>query len=181
MLLLTLIGCQTPRTEPAPSQLFEPGPAAQMDFWHALPDRPLTTHDEAFHGLLLLFTDTSPATYDERVARMKELKLLDQGFHAPPEQAVDRGTVAVAICRGLKIRGGLVMSLTGATPRYAVRELRVLGLLPAISSPNQTLSGAEFVSVVGAVQDYQTGDPSRVPASVMPSEVTQRDMPNQKP
>jgi len=166
--LIFVTGCQLPRVEPVDPKWLAPDPSAEMDFYHGLSSRPITTNDEAFHGLLLLFTGTSAPTYDARVEKMKQLKLLDARFSAQPDQAVDRGTVAVALCRGLKVRGGLVMSLTGATPRYAVRELRTIGILPATSSPNQTLSGAEFVSVLAAAEDYQTGDPSRVPANQMP-------------
>jgi hypothetical protein len=127
----------------------------QLEFWHALAEQPVTSNDDAFHGLLLFLDGTDPAAdYAGRVAALKERRLLPKGFDAPAEQAVDRGTLAVALSRALRIRGGVVMSLTGATPRYATKELVFLGIFPQ-SSPNQTFSGTEYLGIIGKAEDYQ--------------------------
>jgi hypothetical protein len=86
--------------------------------------------------------------------------MLPGGFSQPAEQAIERGTLAVAIVRALKIKGGLAMHLFGATPlstRYAVRELQFMELYPA-SSPNQTFSGTEFLGIIGKLEDYRRGE-----------------------
>jgi len=46
------------------------------------------------------------------------------------------------------------MHIFGPIPRYAVRELVYAGIFPP-SSPQQTFSGAEFVGVIGKLDDYQ--------------------------
>ena len=61
------------------------------------------------------------------------------------------------------------MRLTGATPRYAVRELEFMTLFPP-SAPNQALSGNEFVGIIGRIEDYQRGDPANKPAAELPGE-----------
>ena len=48
-------GCQ--RTQLASTLVVNHSPddanAEVLDYWHGLADRPLTTHDEAFHGLII--------------------------------------------------------------------------------------------------------------------------------
>ena len=62
------------------------------------------------------------------------------------------------------------MRTVGAGPRYATRELQYEGLYPP-SSPNQTFSGAEFVGVIGRIEDYQRSQPpAEQPAKVLPTE-----------
>ena len=131
-------------------------PEQQVEFWHQLADRPVTSNDEAFHGLLLFSDGQDPAEdYAGRVAVLKERGMLPANFDAPADRAIDRGTLAVALARALKIRGGLVMSLLGPSPRYAVRELQFMNVFPP-SSPNQTFSGAEFLGIIGKAEEYQS-------------------------
>jgi hypothetical protein len=154
--LLLLAGCQTARVDkPLTTELGGSDEDTQLEFWHTLAEQPVTSNDDAFHGLLLFLDGTDPATdYDGRVAALKERRYLPKGFNEPAEQAVDRGTLAVALSRALQIRGGIVMALTGPTPRYATKELVFLGIYPA-SSPNQTFSGTEYLGIIGKAEDYQ--------------------------
>jgi hypothetical protein len=128
---------------------------AQLNFWHELADRHLTSNDDAFHGILLDFDGQDPSTdYAARVATLKSRGLLPADFSEPPDLAIERGTLAVIIVKNLKIRGGWVMHVFGDTPRYCTKELVYDGIFPP-SSPQQTFSGAEFVGVVGKIDDYQ--------------------------
>lgn len=149
-------GCQTARVEqPLTAELGGNDADVQLEFWHRLADEPVTSNDDAFHGLLLFLDGGDPAAdYAGRVAALRARRLLPDGFDEPAERAVTRGTLAVALVRALEVRGGILMALTGRSPRYAVRELQYLGLYPP-SSANQTFSGAEFLGVIGRAEDYQ--------------------------
>ena len=172
--LFCACGCQTPSTRVPDSLTAKFGgsdPDAQMDFWHQLTESPLTSNDDAFHGLLLYMDGADDATsYDERVDNLRSRKMLPKGFAEPGDVAVSRGTLAVAIMRMTGVKGGLTTRLFGPSPRYAVRELMFAGLYPP-SSPNQTFSGSEFVGIVGRIEDYQRGNPADVPAAVLPGEM----------
>jgi hypothetical protein len=145
-------------------------PDSQLEFWHTLATRPVTSNDEAFHGLLLYADGQDPANdYPSRVKTLKTRKMLPVHFDRPADEAVQRGPLAVAICRALEIKGGVMMRLTGAE-RYAVRELQFLDLYPA-SGPNQTYSGSEFLGIIGRMEDFQRGNPAEAPASVMPGQM----------
>ena len=151
-----LSGCQTGTVEQSlTNSLAGNDPDTQMEFWHSLAERPMTSNDEAFHGFLL-FTDgtDSAADYGQRVELLRSRQLLPANFDRAADEAVLRGTMAVAIARHLDIKGGVTMRLFGPTPRYATRELQHKNLYPPCT-PNQTFSGTEFLGIIGRIEDYQ--------------------------
>jgi len=168
---LVVAGCHSAKVaEPLTAKLGGSDADSQLEFWHTLAERNLTSNDEAFHGLLLYLSDADPATdYEGRVKELKSRGLLDANFHQPADQAIERGILAQAIVRALKIKGGVFQRLTHDNPRYAVRELMYMDLYPA-SSPNQTFSGTEFLGIMGRIEDYQRGNPADYPAAVLPGE-----------
>jgi hypothetical protein len=170
--LVALAGCKVASVEQSVvSQIADTGsPDGQMEFWHKLAEQPLTSNDDAFHGLLLYAdgVDDSP-DYASRVEKLKQRGMLPGSFAAPATEAVQRGTVAMAVLKLIGDRGGLMLTLLGPTPRYATRELIYLGLLPS-SSPQQTFTGAQFVGVIGRIEDYQRGNPADKPAAELPGE-----------
>lgn len=169
-LLLGVSGCYGPRTTEPPlvGEFGKSDIESQLDFWHRLNAYPMTSHDDAFHGLLLYVDGKDDsADYAGRVAQLKRLKMLPANFDRPADEAITRGTLAVAIVRTIKLRGGVALTMLGPTPRYAVRELQYVGLYPP-SSPNQTFSGAEFVGIIGRMEDYQRGNPADKPAAELP-------------
>lgn len=151
-----LPGCQSAHVESSLTEnLGGDGVEQQLEFWHTLATRKLTSNDDAFHALLLYVDQKDEAkTYDQRVAALKSRNMLPANFSEPADVAVTRGTLSVAIVNILQLKGGVVMQLFGPTPRYATRELQYVGLYPD-SSPNQTFSGDQFVSIIGRIEDYQ--------------------------
>jgi hypothetical protein len=167
-----LPGCKSAQVaEPLTAELAGNEPEAQMDFWHTLAQRPLTSNDEAFHGLILFLNREDPAeSYDNRVAWLQEREMLPKHFQGQAHEAVRRGDLAVAIVHALAIKGGVVLHVLPRSTRYATRELMYLNLYPP-SSPNQTFSGAEFVGIIGRMEDYQRVFPTdEAPAKLLPSE-----------
>ena len=157
--MLAITGCQTVTVRQPVAQSLGAGDEfdAQMEFWHRLGEQPVTCNDDAFHGLLLyLDGEDASADYAARVNSLRSRHLLPANFDRPANEAVTRGTLAVAIVRALKIKGGVLLALTNAHERYAVRELMYDNVYPP-STPNQTFSGAEFLGIMGRVEDYQRG------------------------
>jgi hypothetical protein len=165
-------GCAAPVVaDPLTKKYGGNDPEAQLEFWHSLARRPIASNDEAFHALLLYLDGKDPAAdYEGRVAELKRRRALPGGFDRPAGEAVERGTLAVALVRTLKIDGGWALTLFGPTPRYATRELQHLGLFPP-STPRQTFSGMDVVGVIGRIEDYQRGDAADAPAAVLPGEI----------
>jgi hypothetical protein len=158
LIAAAVCGCQSAHeTKPMPQKMFSSEPDAQMDFWHELAGRKLTSNDEAFHGLLLYLDGKDDAKdYAGRVAALKSRGMLPKGFDRPSDEAVTRGTLSVSLCKILQIKGGLMMRMVGPMPRYASRELEYRGVYPP-STPQQTFSGTEFVGVIGKLDDTQHG------------------------
>ncbi|MDX1682033.1 MAG: hypothetical protein R3336_02830 [Phycisphaeraceae bacterium] len=126
---------------------------SQMAYWHGLAEQDHVSNDAAFHGILLMLEGKDPAgDYDQRVAELRKRDLLPDNFDGAANEAVSRGTLAVILVQHLDIKGGVIMRLTGPTPRYAVRELVYRNILPP-SSPRQTLSGTAFIGLMGRVDD----------------------------
>ena len=107
------------------------------------------------HGLILFFFENDTCeSYEARVALLKEKGLLDKNFSEPADKAFTRGTFAVALAKGLKVEGGIMHTLFPMSQRYAIRHMEFEELYPA-SSPNQTVSGTDFVGIVGRAEDYE--------------------------
>ena len=163
-----LTGChQAHVSEPMSKEMLSSDPDSQINFWHTLTDAPICSNDAAFHGLLLYFDSTDDcADYAARVQLLKSRGMLQAGFAEPADVAVRRGTLAVALCKALQIKGGVTMRVLGLNDRYAARELQFMGLFPP-GSPQQTFSGNEYVGIIGRIEDFQRGDSSNKPASKM--------------
>ncbi len=146
-------------------------PQAQGEFWYQLAKRPIASNDDAFHALLLYVDGKDPnPDYTARVKTLKDRRMLPADFTGSANQAVDRGTLAVALDRELHIQGGLTMRLLGPSPRYALRAAEDQGIFP-MSSPNQGVSGGEFVGIMQKAEEYQRGNPSDGPAALLPDEI----------
>ncbi|HEV2293466.1 MAG TPA: hypothetical protein VGR35_06390 [Tepidisphaeraceae bacterium] len=174
IVLLLGAGCQsspTPVPDSLTAQFGGSEVDAQMEFWHRLTEKSLTSNDDSFHGLLLYMDgEDDAAGYQARVEKLRARNMLPRGFDDPGDVAVSRGTLAVAIMRLTGLSGGVTSRIFGVSPRYAVRELMFAGVYPP-SSPNQTFSGFEFVGIIGRIEDYQRGNPANVPAAVLPGQV----------
>jgi len=173
--LVAIPACTAPHVAtPLTAKLGKDDPDTQLEFWHQLELQPMTSHDDAFHGFLLYLdgADSSP-DYAARVATLKKRDLLPASFNRPADEAIERGTLAVMICKAVDLKGGVTYSLLGPTPRYAVRELQYVGLYP-LSTPNQIFTGAEYLGIIGRLEDYQRGNAADKPASEMlpPAEKT---------
>jgi len=136
------------------AQAIENEPADQLDFWHTLVERDVTSNDEAFYALLLFLDgEVTADSYEARVAELKRRGLLLQDFDRPANEAITRGHLAVVLVQALDIRGGVIMRTFGPSPRYATKELAHLGIYP-VSGAHQPLTGEQFVATVGLAEDY---------------------------
>jgi len=164
-LAMLAAGCQTAHETHSVVAKF-PGDDtdAQLSFWHELASHHLTSNDDAFHGILLdLDGHDKSANYAQRVTTLKSRGMLKASFDEPADTAIERGTMATIVVKVLGIHGGWAMHVFGDTQRYALRELVYLGIFPP-SSPQQTFSGAEFVGVIGKIDDSQVVVASNVPS-----------------
>jgi hypothetical protein len=155
-LSLSAGGCQSAHvTQEVTTKYSGDDPDSQLNFWHELALRHLTSNDDAFHAILLdVDGHDTCASYEARVSALKARGFLPKSFSEPANLAIERGTLGVITVKILDIKGGWVMRVFGPSPRYALREVVYEGIFPP-SSPQQTFSGAEFVGVIGQIDDHE--------------------------
>ena len=127
---------------------------AQLDFWHEMPGRSAITNNEGVHGVILLIegTDTT-GSWENRLAYLDERGWLPETLRDDrPDVAMRRGVLASVLARALSIEGGVMYELTGASPRYAYRELVYQGLMPS-GSDQMVLDGVDFLGVISKSED----------------------------
>jgi hypothetical protein len=156
-LCILLLGSACARTQvdrPLGTEYPQGDAHGEMEFWHGMSEHSAITNDEALHALRILLDGSDPsASYEERVEHFVQSGDLAENFDEPADFAVQRGTVARILARALQIEGGVMMWLTDGHPRYANRELVVLGIMPP-GSELMTLDGTDFLGVISRAEDY---------------------------
>lgn len=152
-----LAGCARTTIRQVEATDYDPNDStAELDFWHNLPGRSAVTNDEGLHGVLVFADGTDPTrNYKDRVALLKQRGWVPEGFDEASNVAMQRGTLAKALCHVLKIDGGVMMHITGSSRRYATRELMYVGIM-APGTEQQVMSGLDYIGVISKAQDYQT-------------------------
>ncbi len=138
----------------------------EFEFWDDVATRPVVTNNDAIHGLLLAIREEPgaedgsgvPGDYGARLQRARDLGWVDGDL--PANESARVGTLAVAICEILQVRGGLTHRLLGPTERYSTRELIYLEVIPPRSDP-QSFTGLEFVDLIGRLEDAMLGGKSK--------------------
>src|SRR5688500_13328874 len=89
MILFMTCDCQSPRPgNPLAAELSGSDAEAQINFWHAMTDEPVTTNDQAFHGLLLYLDGKDDASdYAARLENLKRRNMLLEKFDQPATDA----------------------------------------------------------------------------------------------
>lgn len=129
-------------------------PASDLEFLSQFADRGAVSNDEGLHALIIFAAGSDVQTsYVGRVGFAKQQGWLPASWNEAGSLAMRRGTIAPALAQLCKIRGGVMMRTLGPTERYASRELAYLGILTP-GSEQQTMTGREFMSILGKAQDY---------------------------
>lgn len=158
--LVCLSGCglNTRTTVESPASTQFPTDADSLDFWDTLEIQPVTTNDDALHGLLLLVQQDPPAeSWESRLSAAQNRGWIGEKTTLEPKESAQMGMIAVCLCDILDVQGGLSMRMFGRIPRYSTRELVHIGLMPGITE-HEALSGAEFIALLGAAEQRQSID-----------------------
>lgn len=148
-LLVALLSMATAGCQPylMPSSAVDAYPKAdqELDFLAEVEKMNAVTNNDAVHAFLLL-QDGADAQPDYAARRAEAIRRgwMDRGASTNANEAARIGWMATAGCVVMQIKGGVSMHLFGPVPRYAVRELIFMEILP-LRTENQVLSGSEFV------------------------------------
>lgn len=144
LLALASTGCQ-PYLMPSSAVDTYPKADQELDFLAEVEKMNAITNNDAVHAFLLLQDgDDAQPDYAARRAEAIRRGWMDRGTSTNANEAARVGWMATAGCLVMQIKGGLSMRVFGPVPRYAVRELIFMEILP-LRTENQVLSGSEFV------------------------------------
>ena len=119
----------------------------------------MVSENDAMRGVLMLVSGKDEAAaFGDRVARLREMKVVDASWDFAAERPITRGKLAYMLCQALHVQGGVILTLTGPSQRYCVRELAYQGILASDIMTTQ-ISGGEFVAVLGRADAFKkTGE-----------------------
>ena len=113
------------------------------------------SEDDAFRGILMLVNGKDDAqTFDDRTKALLERKLVSENWTFRGDRPITRGKLAYMIYQACSIPGGVILTLTGPSQRYCLRELQYNGFLVQKSSFYGEVTGMEFVAVISRADTY---------------------------
>ena len=126
----------------------------QTDFLRNLPDKGVATFEDGCRGIATLLKISLPDPSFEKVAQeLLDRKIIRKGWTEKPDSALTWGKISYMVCRTLKVRGGLIMTVVGPTERYAYRECIDKELMPA-GNKAKFLTGADLMAILYKAEVY---------------------------
>lgn len=159
LLAIALAGCAPSGIKPA--MAFADLPPAEEEvtsdagFLYELSEKKHCTLDDAYRGMLYFIDGTDTADdFEQRAARLAMHEVIDKRWTHNPNSPATKGRIGYMLARAIGIKGGVMYNITGASPRYALRELAYRGIIVG-TSENAHISGAEYVGILGRADDYR--------------------------
>lgn len=118
--------------------------AVELEYLDLLERRPVIGADDMLSGLLMVRAGSMGRNYMARVTEARRLGIVDQAWDAPARRAMTAEDLAVAVVATL----GDVRTRASALPYVQSR-----GWLPSDLAPASTVSGAQFLSLLGNLSD----------------------------
>lgn len=150
----------------SPQALRIEGPEAKLPadegspgFLDRVSSQAMVSENDAFRGVLMLLDGQDKAeTFQQRVNGLAAKDVLPGCWSYAAARPITRGKLAYMVCQACKVRGGVVMHLTGPSQRYCLRELQYLRMMSGGSAIGR-ISGLEYVAVLSRADIYvRTGD-----------------------
>ncbi len=148
------IGCTPPEMaiEGASATLpADDGSAAYLDRVSTMQN---VSQNEAMRGILMLLEiDDAKDTFQQRVAKLRDRGLVDPSWRLQADRPITRGQAAYMIYQACDMRGGVILTLTGPSQRYCLRELQYRSLFSQ-GAVFTALSGGEYIATLGRADSY---------------------------
>jgi hypothetical protein len=126
----------------------------EMEAYRAIQNRPVCTVQDLADLLLMQRGEFSKyPTPAKRLQRARELELIKKEHEGSEE--LDNGTLAYALMKVYQPEKGWLYWLTGSE-RYALRDVKEAGILPAKATRSQKLSGERLFAIMTDAEEYIT-------------------------
>jgi len=121
------------------------------------------TENDAFRGLLMLLDGDDPAkSFQQRAEKLAERGIVARRWTHGAGRTLTKGKLAYMVCQACEVPGGVVLTLTGPSQRYCLRELQYRRMM-SVGTPLAPVTGLEFVAVLTRADTYRrTGEFPRI-------------------
>ncbi len=140
--------------------IIDPGVAGPADddsgaFLDRVADGAMVTQHDAMRGVLFLLEPegAAPKNFGDCVRTLRQRNILPAEADQEDTKPIRRGELAYMIYQAARVPGGVILTLTGPSRRYCLRELQYRGLMgpgPAYSP----VSGMEYVETISRADTY---------------------------
>jgi len=113
------------------------------------------SENDAFRGVLMLLeVDDAKDTFRGRTEKLAAKGIVDSWWDFQADKPITRGKVAYMMYQACKVSGGVILTLTGPSQRYCLRELQYQGFVTkgSVFSP---VTGGEYVGVLARADAYR--------------------------
>ncbi|MEW5693929.1 MAG: hypothetical protein AB1765_11615 [Candidatus Hydrogenedentota bacterium] len=123
-------------------------------YFRELAKRDYVTLADACLALCLLLDGPKEKDFEFQLEFLKKKKILFKETPTDPKIRLAKGTVAVMLCKALKIKGGIMLRLFPDNQKYALKELVYLKLI-GDDSINEWISGKELIGWLDKATEYR--------------------------
>jgi len=126
------------------------GSAAFLD---RVASQPTVSENDTLRGLLLLDGEDKTKTFGQRVEALADRGIIPRRWSYRATRPLTKGRLSYMIYQRCKLRGGVILTLTGPSQRYCLRELQYQGMMSA-GSAGAKVTGMELVAVLSRADTY---------------------------
>ena len=151
-MLAPLAGCGPGRISAGDAKL--PQDDGSAGFLDRLSSQVTVSENDAMRGVLMLLEGSDQcAGFGERVAKLQARNVVPRYWDLQASRPITRGRLAYMIYQAAKVPGGVVLTITGPTERYCLRELEYRGFVTS-SNVFGEVTGSEYVAVLSRADTY---------------------------
>ena len=112
------------------------------------------SQNDAFRGVLMLLEiDDAKDTFRGRTEKLVAKGIVDSWWDFQADKPITRGKVAYMLYQACKVSGGVILTLTGPSRRYCLRELQYQGFVSK-GSVFAPVTGGEYVGILARADAY---------------------------
>jgi len=139
-----------------------PAGESQPAFLDRLADQDTVSENDATSGILMVLGEDASGPFTQRVGKLRDRKVVDGGWSFDAGRPLTKGKLAYMVYQACRMRGGVILTLSGPSQRYCLRELQFRGFVsPGL--PYTPVGGMEFVAVLNRAEVYRrTGEAPQV-------------------
>ena len=115
---------------------------------------PTVSENDAMRGILMLIDgDDTAESFRRRVEILQDRGIVARSWDYVSDRGITRGKYAFMVYQAAKFRGGIILSVTGPSRRYCLRELQFKKVM--CNGPMLTeIGGMEYVAVLGRADTF---------------------------